>query len=159
MTPSDWRQHMTLESDIDTLSRLPLFSKLEPEALRLIAFAAETRVLRAGDVVFRQGDPSEGGYVVISGAIALDASQNASVAGKVVGPGALLGEMALLVSTHCPATAIARQNSTLLKISRALFLRALEELPLSAQRLKRALGRELDAFAVELEKTRQSLLD
>lgn len=150
---------MSLESDIKILSRLPMLSKLEAEALRLVTFAAEKRVLRAGDVLFRQGDVSDGGYVVISGAIALDSSQGASVAGKIVGPGGLLGELALLVATRHPATAIARQNSSLLKIPRALFLRALEELPASAQRLKRALGRELESYSVELEKTRQALLE
>jgi CRP-like cAMP-binding protein len=150
---------MSLESDIKILSGLPIFSKLEPESLRLIAFAAETRVVRAGDVVFRQGDPSDGGYVVISGAIALDSSQSVAIAGKIAGVGVLLGELALLVSTRHPATAIARQNSTLLKIPRALFLRALEESPGGAQRLKRALGREMEAFALELDKTRQAFLD
>jgi CRP-like cAMP-binding protein len=148
-----------LESYIEQLSRLPMLAKVELEALRLIAFASEKRVLRAGDILFRQGDASDGGYLVISGAIALDSSQSAAVAGKVVGPGGLLGELALLVATRHPATAVARQNSTLLKITRALFLRAMEESPISAQRLKRALGRELESYSVELEKTRQALLE
>jgi CRP-like cAMP-binding protein len=147
-----------LENNIELFLQLPILSKLEPKALRLIAFAAEKRVLRAGDVLFRQGDLSEGGFVVISGAIALDSSQSAAVAGKIVGPGGLLGELALLIATRHPATAVARQNATLLKIPRALFLRALEESPLSAQRLKRALGRELESYSVELEKTRQALI-
>jgi CRP-like cAMP-binding protein len=150
---------MALETEIQMLAALPLFSKLEPEVLRLVAFAAETQTMRAGDVLFRQGDVSDGGYFVVSGAIALDASQNGAVAAKVVRPGALIGELALLASTRRPATAIARQNSTVLKISRALFLRALEASPASAERLKRDLKMQLDNFAVDLEKARKAFLD
>ncbi len=150
---------MALETEIQMLSALPLFSKLEPEVLRLIAFAAETLIMRAGDVLFRQGDASDGGYFVVSGAIALDASLNGAAAAKVVLPGALIGELALLASTRRPATAIARQNSTVLKISRALFLRGLETSPASAERLKRLLAMQLTDFAVDLEKTRKSFLD
>ena len=150
---------MPLDDDLKTLVRLPVFAVLEPEALKLIAFTAETRTYRAGDLLFRQGDLSDGGYVVVSGAVALDSSQNAATAGKILGPGALLGEFALLVPTRCPATAIARQSTAVLKISRAMFLRTLEESPVSAIRLKRALGRELEKLAKDLEKTRQSFLD
>ena len=62
---------MALEDDIATLAGAPLFHLLERDALRLVAFAAETRALRAGDVLFRRGDRSDGGHVVARGAIAL----------------------------------------------------------------------------------------
>ena len=42
---------MALENDIATLSAAPLFELLERDALRLVAFAAENRLLRAGDVL------------------------------------------------------------------------------------------------------------
>jgi len=151
--------NMTLETEVELLSALPLFSKLEMEAVRLIAFSAETKTMRAGDVLFRRGDASDGGYLVISGAIALDASQNGAIAAKVVGPGALIGELALLASTRRPATAIARQSSTVLKISKALFLRAIEASPVSAERLKRLLTMQLETLTLDLEKTRKAFLE
>jgi CRP-like cAMP-binding protein len=151
--------NMALETEVELLSALPLFSELDLEAMRLIAFSAETISMRAGDVLFRQGDVSEGGYLVISGAIALDASQNGAIAAKVVGPGALIGELALLASTRRPATAIARQSSTVLKISRALFLRAIEASPPSAERLKRLFTKQLESLTLDLEKTRKAFLE
>jgi CRP-like cAMP-binding protein len=150
---------MSLESDIKILSGQLIFSELEPEALRLIAFASEPLSLRPGDVVFRQGEPSEGGYVVISGALSLDSTESPAIAGKLVGSGALLGELALVIPTQHSATAIARQNSDLLKIPRALFIRVLEESPASAQRLKHMLARELQQFVAELNKARKAFLD
>jgi CRP-like cAMP-binding protein len=150
---------MSLESDIKILSGQPIFAQLQPEALRLIAFASEPLGLRPGDVVFRQGDSSDGGYIVLSGALSLDSTEGPAISGKVVGPGTLLGELALVIPTQHSATAIARQNSTLLKIPRALFLRVLEESPESARRLKRAVANELQQFVAELNKVRKAFLD
>ena len=150
---------MSLDSDVKLLAGLPLFSSLDAEALKLIAFAAEARTFMAGDVLYHQGELSFGGYVIVSGAVALDSSQNGSVATKILGPGGLLGELALMVATRNAATAIARQNLTVLKISRALFLRTLAKSPASAQRLQVELGRELKTFVDDLEKTRKSFLD
>jgi CRP-like cAMP-binding protein len=48
---------------------------------------------------------------------------------------------------------------TVLKISRALFLRTLAESPASAQRLQVELSRELKTFVDDLEKARKSFLD
>jgi CRP-like cAMP-binding protein len=150
---------MSLDSDVKLLASLPLFSSMEAEALKLIAFAAEARTFMAGDVLYRQGELSFGGYVIVSGAVALDSSQNGGVATKILGPGGLLGELALMVATRNPVTAIAQQNLAVLRISRALFLRTLAESPASAQRLKSELGRELKTFVHDLETTRKSLLD
>ncbi|WP_294535624.1 cyclic nucleotide-binding domain-containing protein [uncultured Rhodoblastus sp.] len=150
---------MSLESDIKILIGQPIFAELAPEALRLIAFASEPLRLGPGDVVFRQGEPSEGGYVVISGALSLDSTESPAIAGKVVGPGVLLGELALIVPTQHSTTAIARQNSNLLKIPRALFIRALEASPASARRLKSAFARQLQQFVAELNKARKAFLD
>lgn len=150
---------MSLDSDVKLLASLPVFSSLDAEALKLIAFAAETRTFVAGDVLYRQGKSSFGGYVIVSGVVALELSQNDGVAAKIVGAGGLLGELALMAVTKNPATAIARQDLTVLRISRALFLRTLAELPASAQRLKVELGRELQTFVDDLEKTRKSFLN
>ena len=58
---------MALDDDIAVLIKAPLFNLLEKDALRLVAFASENRTFRAGDVLFRKGDRSDGGYVVSQG--------------------------------------------------------------------------------------------
>ena len=72
---------MSLESDIKILSGQPIFAELEPEAVRLIAFGSEPLLLGPGDVVFRQGDPSDGGFIVISGALSLASTESSTIAG------------------------------------------------------------------------------
>ncbi len=142
---------MALEDDVATLARNAIFATLAPEALRLLAFSAETRVLRAGDILFRRDEPSNGGFVVLSGSIALDASDHGVSATRIVRPPALIGEIALLARTNRPATAIAREPSNVLRISQPLFRRVLSEDPGGAERLRQALAARLSRFTAELE--------
>ena len=148
---------MGLEDDIGKLARIPAFAGIEPEALRLIAFSAETRILRAGDVLFRRDEISNDGFVVLTGSIAMDASGDGAVTARIVRPPGLIGDLALLTQTRRPATAIAREPSTVLRISRQLFRRVLQEFPQSAERLRQSLGARLLQFTGELGAVREAL--
>ena len=149
---------MALEDDIATLVQAPLFELLDRDALRLVAFAAENRVLRAGDVLFRRGDRSDGGYVVSRGAIALDARDDGSPAAFMAGPGALIGQAALFARIARPATATAREPSTVIRISPSLMRRVLEEFPQAAVAMRDAMATELERLAEGLEGVRRRLL-
>ena len=134
---------MALDDDIAILIQAPLFNLLNRDALRLVAFAAENRMLRAGDVLFRKGDRSDGGYVVSRGAVALDARDDGSPATFIAGPGALIGQAALFTRISRPATAAAREPSTVIRISPSLMRRVLEEFPDAAAAMQDALIEEL----------------
>lgn len=149
---------MGLNDDIDALRRVPLLSLIEPDALRLLAFAAETRILRAGDVLFRRGDDADGGYIVVSGAIALDARDDGSPAGYIARPGTLLGEWALFAEGSRPATAIARESSSIMKMPRGLMHRVLGEFPNSAIALRSAIAGRLAEFSQELAEVRKTII-
>jgi hypothetical protein len=60
---------VAFEDDIATLTRAPVFHLMHNDALRLFAFAGEHRTLRAGEVLFHEGDKCDGGFVVMRGAI------------------------------------------------------------------------------------------
>ncbi|GAC1337396.1 MAG: Crp/Fnr family transcriptional regulator [Beijerinckiaceae bacterium] len=147
---------MALEDDIRKLSRIALFHAMETDALRLIAFGAETKILRSGDILFRRGDASDGGFIVLSGSVALDENNDGSPPAHIVQPDSLIGQMALIVSNERSVTAIAREPSMVLKISRDLFHRVLREYPKSAQRLRAALAGQLTSFMGELNQSRLS---
>ncbi len=149
---------MGLEDDVGKLARIPAFAVIEPEALRLIAFSAETRVLRAGDVLFRRDEISNDGFVVLAGSVAMDASGDGAVTARIVRPPGLIGDLALLTQTRRPATAIAREPSTVLRISRLLFRRVLREFPHSAERLRQSQGARLLQFTGELGSVRRARL-
>lgn len=148
---------MALDSDITLLARAPLLGLLERDALRLLAFAAETRHLRPGDVLFRSGDRSDGAYVVSAGEIMLDSGGEGSDAALVAGPGALIGWVALFTRIRRPATATAREASTVLRISPTVMRRVLEEFPDVAETLHSALVQDLRTVTAGLDAVRGKL--
>jgi CRP-like cAMP-binding protein len=147
---------VALQDDVRNLSSVPALRDLEQDALRLIAFSAETRILRSGDILFREGDVSDGGYVVLSGGIVFETGSGAPQ--TVAWPPALIGAAALIAETRRPATGIAREPSSVLKISRDLFRRVLSEYPESAIRLRRSLADRVAGVRRDLDDLRQVML-
>lgn len=145
---------MALEDDMALLERVALFRTMDRDALRLLAFSSETRRLRAGDTLFRKDDISEYGFVVVSGEITLI---DDDVATAIVGPGTLIGEMALLSETRRPTTAIAREASVVLRVSRQMFRRTLEEYPATAARIAEELRHRVQEMSTELAGVKERL--
>lgn len=136
---------MTLHDEIDNLRRIPLFAVFEIGALQMLAFAAETRLLRSGDLLFQRGEESDGGFILMLGSIALT-TREASLPAHVLQPWALIGEMALVASCLRPVTARAMEPSTVLKIRRPLFHQILEQYPLTAARARELFRERLVDF-------------
>ena len=137
---------MALDQDIERLAQVPLFQTLEPDALRLLAFSGETRIVLADTVLFRRGEASEGGFLVLSGTILVTDGAYEAVR---VGPGSLIGETVLLRDVPHAQSAVAQETSTLIKLPRRAVLRVLEEHPGSARRLLAFLARRLHAALPE----------
>lgn len=142
---------MSLDSDIAVLRRVRLFEGFQQEQLRLLAFGCEARVLAKGTRLFKQGAFSEGGYVVVHGQVDLfSGARNNFV--STYENGALLGEMALITETEHSTTAVAGEDSEVLKISRPLFRRMLEEYPSLAELLQERISKSVSEFMVHLER-------
>lgn len=137
---------MTLNDEIENLRGIPLFAAFEPAALQLLAFSLETRLLRASEVLFRCGEESDGGYVLILGSIGL-LTPGQNKASHVVRPWALIGEMALVASSRRPVTARALEPSTVLKITRPFFHQLLEQHPDTAAQVHDFFRERLMTFA------------
>jgi CRP-like cAMP-binding protein len=124
---------MSLDQDIALLSRVGLFQGFTPEQLRLIAFGAEREKLHAGQMLYRERETANGGYVVAYGHIDLLLSKGRrEIALESVTEGGLVGEMALITANRRSTDAIARTDSEVLYIPRALFHRLLREYPETA---------------------------
>ncbi len=147
---------MALSRDIAVLAGAPLFGLMDQDALRLIAFAAETRVLQEGEVLFRKGDGSDGGYVVAEGAVTLDADDGAPAV--TIERGGLIGRTALLMRAPRPATATARERASVLRVSPTLMRRVLEEFPAAAAAVHDVLAAEVSDLAEALEAVRAQFL-
>lgn len=128
---------MALEQDIDLLRRVPLFAGLTDEPLRLIAFSAETRDFPDGAVIFREQEPADSAFLILSGSVELvrERGGGRQVLSKFEA-GELLGEIALITDTTRPAKAVAAGPVRVNVIRRSTFRRVLEEYPQVAVRLR-----------------------
>lgn len=142
---------MSLESDIAVLKDVPLFSTLSGDQLRLLAFGAEHRRLRQGETLFRAAARADAGFVIASGEVALlkeVRGEETTIA--VYGPGTLLGELALVTETRRPATAVTTSDCDVIRITRPLFRRMLEEYPDLAFALHDRIARDLGRMTAEI---------
>lgn len=150
---------MTLDQDVDFLQSIPIFADFSSEQLRLIAFSAEPLRLPEGTTLFREGAEADGGYVVVSGAVQLSSERAGGRREEaIVGPGALIGELALLCSTTRPVTAVTVEPTSLMAVSRRLLRRVLEEYPDMAARMRMSLSERLAQLTTELGHTRERIL-
>lgn len=135
---------MSLESDIDILGGVALFADLTRDQRRLLAFGAEHRIVRAGEYLYREEARADAGFVLVAGEIDLVAGEggNARIL-ATVGPGTLLGELALVIETRRGSSAVTRTDCEVIRISRPLFRRMLQEFPEIAETLRERVASDL----------------
>jgi CRP-like cAMP-binding protein len=150
---------MALADDIERLSHTRPFNLLPREAVQLIAFSAEKRVLAANENLFAEGEPADCGYFVLSGAIVLTARGHAGERARVANEGTLIGENAMIAQVHRPSSARARESSVVLRISRQVFHRVLAEFPKESARIKANLAARMQKIARDLEELRVRAID
>ncbi|TXM76710.1 Crp/Fnr family transcriptional regulator [Methylobacterium sp. WL103] len=136
---------MGIEDDIAILAAAPVFEAFGRDALRLLTFAAERRSLEPGETLFSRGDPADGGFVVLSGTIAL-APRVAGGDTVLAGRSALIGRLALFVRGERPGDAAAQGAAEVMRITPTLMRRVLEEFPDAAAVIHDALADDLSAL-------------
>lgn len=143
---------MALDDDIAFLRRIPTFRVLGPDGLRVLAISAELVHLRSGDTLFEEGEPADGAYAIIAGGLKFRHSRTkVSDEPMLARAGSLIGETALIIETERPVTAIAIEPSTLMRISRVVFLRMLEGDGDAAVALRRMISSRIDAVLDDLD--------
>jgi CRP-like cAMP-binding protein len=128
---------------VQALRSVPLFEDLTPEELRLLADRSATRELPDHRQVFREGDPSDGLYVIQSGAVAIVRDKVGEPMQRLarLGAGGFFGEMGLLEGGPRAASAVTAEATRLLHVRRADLLAVFQERPLLAVKLRAAIIR------------------
>ena len=124
---------MSIEDDVALLERVPTLRLLGTTALRMLAIGSEQRDFPRGDVLFKAGDDADAGFIVQRGAFRIEGGAGAEM---VAGPGALIGELALIATMKRPSSATALEHSSVIRVARSLFQRVLESDPAAARRLR-----------------------
>jgi CRP/FNR family transcriptional regulator len=130
----------------DTLARVDLFSTLNKKELQELTKSCQERSYPAGTTIFSQGDTGVGLYVLKSGKVRVIRANNpdrAETELAVVGPGDVLGEMALLDDLPRSASVVAIDDVTALLLPIWEFRSILRSHPDIALKLLAVLSRRL----------------
>lgn len=149
---------MSLNEEVELLRGVPLFAKIEPSKLKLLAFTSERLTFAANQVLFNQGDIGDAAYVIIDGqADVVVQTPNGPLTVAKVGKNAFVGEIAILIDVPRTATIRATTKLETLKISKDLFFRLVKEFPEMAVEIMRELARRLEAMNVRLADANRKL--
>src|ERR1700726_2848879 len=140
---------MSIEDDVALLERVPTLRLLGAASLRMLAIGSEQRDVARDDLLFRIGDDADSGFIVQRGAFRVS-FEDGGGAEIVAGPGALIGELALVVAMPRPSTAIALEHSSVIRVARSLFQRVLESDPAAARRLRDEFANRTSQIASEI---------
>lgn len=133
------------EAIVAQLRRVPLFSGLSEEDLLLLAGQCRRRRFGAGEALFREGDPGQTLYIVVSGRVNIEKvtpeMETVHIAQR--GSGEHFGEMALFDEMPRSADAVTDCPCDLLILNRHDLAQCLEHNPAIAWNIIRSLSRRL----------------
>jgi CRP-like cAMP-binding protein len=149
---------MQLKDEVELLRRVPLFAGVAPSKLKLLAFTSDRVSYRAGDLLFKQGDPGDAAYVLLSGtADILVGSGNDLIKVATIESNSIVGEIAILCDVARTATVKAAAPLETLRIKKDQFIRLLAEFPEMAVEIMRVLADRLSRTTAELSEARSQL--
>jgi signal transduction histidine kinase len=135
---------MTLEeADRVQLRRAPLFAELSEEDLTGVADGSEPVDVTAGEELAREGEPGDAMFVIVSGELqVVKRSRRSEVPIALLGPGEIVGEMAIFESQPRNATVRAVSPSRVIRIGRDEILELLRTRPsVTLSMLRTMMGR------------------
>jgi CRP-like cAMP-binding protein len=140
------RANMTTDA---SLKRVPYFASLPAAELRRLGAQCAPRVLRPGQVLFEEGQPCHGLFIVEQGSVEV---RQTSLRGREQvfhseGPGATLGEGPLFDRGGYIATAVTTEPTRVLFLRRADLLDLCRRHPAVALSILEAMARRVRRFA------------
>ncbi|WP_270374298.1 Crp/Fnr family transcriptional regulator [Marinicauda sp. Alg238-R41] len=144
---------MDANAKITVLKRSNLFGGLPPETLEAGAEAAKERKLDKGDALFQQGDDATTHYIVASGRLRLDQAtpDGKNVVLRFMGPGDLVGSVAVMRGIPYPATPIAVDETRVLSWTQARMMDLMQAHPALAMKAINMMGGRIEELQERLQ--------
>ncbi len=151
---------MSLNEEVEILQNIPLFSKIEPSKLKLLAFASDRLTFAPGQELFHQGDPGDAAYIIMDGEADVTVDTPAGeISVAKVRKNDLIGEIAILCDVPHTATIKALSEVTTLAISKDLFFQMVTEFPDMAVEIMRELAHRLERTTSQLREAMSDRAD
>ncbi len=121
---------MTLQKDVEVLRSIPLFAKIEPAKLKLLAFTSEHLEFAPGETLCRQGEQGDAAYIILDGrADIVVETRDGPVTVAGIGRNDIAGEIAILCDVPRTATVQATTRLAALRVSKEGFFKLVEQFP------------------------------
>jgi CRP-like cAMP-binding protein len=121
---------MTLQQDVEVLRKVPLFAKIEPAKLKLLAFTSEHLEFMPGDPLCRQGEPGDAAFIVLDGeADVVVQSDQGPMKVASIGRYDIVGEIAILCDVPRTASVLATTPLVALRVSKDGFFNLVTQFP------------------------------
>jgi CRP/FNR family transcriptional regulator, cyclic AMP receptor protein len=116
---------------VDFLKKVALFSSLSDDELEQVASCLQVERVPRNTMIVQQGDPGDSMYVILMGRIkvGLFSEGGREVILAHLEPGDFFGEMAIVAEQPRSASVVAVEDSSLLKLTRADFVRQVHRNP------------------------------
>lgn len=143
---------MDIAARVSILDRVPLFHGLAPADRETVAREAHERPLRKGEALFHQGEDAAHNYVLGWGRLRLDQAtpEGQNVVLRFMGPGDLVGTVAVLRGIPFPATPTAVEDCMLLAWSAARTADLMRRYPLIAMNAIKVVGGRIEELQARL---------
>jgi len=149
---------MSDEVSIDQFHTVPALKGLTPAELDVVDSIIYSVALQSGQTLFKEGDPGDGMYLIISGSVAVTKKVDEASQWQIAkhGPGVCFGEMSLLGNQPRAATCTAIEPALLLKVPYKEFSALLKQNNIAALKVTANLARSLSTRLAQLlvEQTR-----
>jgi CRP/FNR family transcriptional regulator, cyclic AMP receptor protein len=121
---------MSLTQDVEVLRSIPMFAKVDPAKLKLLAFTSERLEYLSGDELFHQGDYADAAFIILKGeADILVDTPSGRVRVASLGKNDIIGEIAILCDVPRTATVVAQSDLETLRVSKDGFLHLITQFP------------------------------
>ncbi|MFC4271552.1 cyclic nucleotide-binding domain-containing protein [Sneathiella chungangensis] len=149
---------MSLKEEVEILRQIPLFAKIDPSKIKLLAFTSERLTFQPDDLVCQQGDNGDAAYFIMAGeAEVIVDTPSGPLTVATLGKNDVVGEIAILIDVPRTATIKAKTELTTLKITKDVFFRMVTEFPEMAVELMRVLAERLVRTTDDLQKAKEML--
>ena len=143
---------MSVDTEAAQLARVPMFGKLDPARLKLLAFTSRALTFAPGETLVRVGEPSDSAFIILDGNVdIIGSSEQGEFVIGTQGVNALIGEMGVLMNGPRTVTVRAQGEVRALKIAASMFVRLVSENPEVALDVMRVLCERLAGTTHMLE--------